>query len=47
MNGNNFTRITGSKRNLFALLASSALFTSGCANMATTATTATSANSLS
>jgi hypothetical protein len=37
MIGNNFARLTGSKRNLLALLASSALFTAGCANMATTA----------
>src|SRR5579871_4577227 len=38
MNCNHFTRLTGSKRNLLALLASSAVFTAGCANMATTAT---------
>jgi len=37
MIGNNFARLTGSKRNLLALLASSAVFTAGCANMATTA----------
>jgi hypothetical protein len=37
MIGNNLARLTGSKRNLLALLASSALFTAGCANMATTA----------
>jgi hypothetical protein len=39
MNCNHFTRLTGSKRNLLALLASSAVFTAGCANMATTAPT--------
>lgn len=38
MSCNHFTRLTGSKRNLLALLASSAVFTAGCANMATTAT---------
>jgi hypothetical protein len=37
MIGNNFARLTGSKRNLLALLASSAVFTAGCANMATSA----------
>jgi hypothetical protein len=37
MIGNNFARLTGSKRNLLALLASSAIFTAGCNNMATTA----------
>jgi hypothetical protein len=37
MIGNNFARLTGSKRNLLALLASSAVFTAGCANMASTA----------
>src|SRR5580692_3193502 len=37
MIGNYFARLTGSKRNLLALLASGAVFTVGCANMATTA----------
>ena len=37
MIGNYFARLTGSKRNLLALLASSVVFTAGCANMATTA----------
>jgi hypothetical protein len=37
MIGNNSARLTGSKRNLLALMASSAVFTAGCANMATTA----------
>ncbi len=37
MNGNNLTRLPGSKRNLFTLLASTVVITSGCANMATTA----------
>src|SRR5271156_6374504 len=37
MIGNSFARLTGSKRNLLALMASSAVFTAGCANMATTA----------
>jgi hypothetical protein len=37
MNGNNFTRIPGSKRNRFALLASTVVLATGCANMATTA----------
>jgi hypothetical protein len=37
MIGNKFARLTGSKRNLLGLLASSAIFTAGCANMATTA----------
>ncbi|WP_263365807.1 NHL repeat-containing protein [Edaphobacter bradus] len=37
MNRNNQIRLVGSKRNLLALLASSALFTAGCANMVTTA----------
>ena len=37
MNGNIFARLTGTKRNLLALLASSAMLTAGCANMATTA----------
>jgi hypothetical protein len=37
MIGNSFARMTGSKRNLLALMASSAVFTAGCANMATTA----------
>ena len=44
MNCNYFTRLTGSKRTLLALLASTAVFTAGCTNMATTAT---SSNSLS
>jgi len=50
MIGNSFARLTGSKRNLLALMASSAVFTAGCANMATTAPSivapATSAASL-
>jgi hypothetical protein len=33
MIGNYFARLTGSKRNLLALLASSVVFTAGCANM--------------
>src|SRR5580693_4525651 len=37
MIGNSFARLTGSKRNLLVLLASSAVFTAGCSNMATTA----------
>ena len=37
MIGNSFARLTGSKRNLLALVASSAVFTAGCSNMATTA----------
>ncbi len=37
MNGNNFTRHSGSKRSLFALLASTVVLMAGCANMATTA----------
>lgn len=37
MNGNIFARLMGTKRNLLALLASSAILTAGCANMATTA----------
>ena len=37
MIGNNPVRFAGSKRNLLAALASSAVFMSGCANMATTA----------
>lgn len=37
MIGNYFARLTGSKRNLLALLASSFVFTSGCANMTSTA----------
>jgi hypothetical protein len=37
MIGNKFARLTGSKRNLLALLASGAVFTAGCSNMATTA----------
>jgi hypothetical protein len=44
MNCNHFTRLTGSKRNLLALLASSAVFTAGCANMATTATSSNPLN---
>ncbi|RSL14969.1 hypothetical protein EDE15_0439 [Edaphobacter aggregans] len=42
MNCNYFTRLTGSKRKLLALLASSAVFMAGCANMATTATSSNS-----
>ena len=42
MNGNSFTRLPGSRRNLFALLASTVVLTAGCANMATTAPTSTS-----
>jgi len=41
MIGNSFARLTGSKRNLLALMASSAVFTAGCSNLATTATTTT------
>jgi hypothetical protein len=41
MIGNSFARLTGSKRNLLALMASSAVFTAGCANMATTASNTT------
>jgi hypothetical protein len=37
MIGNNSVRFTDSKRTLLAVLASSAVFTAGCANMATTA----------
>jgi hypothetical protein len=37
MIGNYFARLTGSKRNLLALLASSAVLTVGCANMSSTA----------
>jgi hypothetical protein len=37
MIGNSFARLTGSKRNLLALLATSFVFTSGCANMSSTA----------
>jgi hypothetical protein len=37
MIGNYFARLTGSKRNLLALLASSVAFTAGCANMSSTA----------
>jgi hypothetical protein len=40
MNGNHFARRMGSRRNLLALLASSAVFTAGCSNLATTAPTA-------
>jgi hypothetical protein len=39
MIGNYFARLTGSKRNLLALLASSAILTAGCANMSSTAPT--------
>ena len=37
MIGNYSARLTGSKRNLLALLASSVIFSAGCANMSTTA----------
>ena len=37
MIGNYFARLTGSKRNLLALLASSAVLTAGCANLSSTA----------
>ena len=40
MNGIHFARRIGSRRNLVALLASSAVFTAGCSNLATTAPTA-------
>src|SRR5215471_2952202 len=40
MNANYIGRRTGSGRNLLALLASSAVFTAGCSNLATTAPTA-------
>lgn len=36
MNGNIFARLTGTKRSLVALLASGAMLTAGCSNMATT-----------
>ncbi|MEO6806915.1 MAG: hypothetical protein ABI286_08410 [Edaphobacter sp.] len=39
MIGNYFARLTGSKRNLLTLLASSAVLTAGCANMSSTAPT--------
>jgi hypothetical protein len=39
MIGNYFARLTGSKRNLLALLASSVVLTAGCANMSTMAPT--------
>src|ERR1700743_1187609 len=39
MIGNYFARLTGSKRNLLALLASSVVLTAGCANMSSTAPT--------
>ena len=41
MIGNYFARLTGSKRNLLALLASSVVLTAGCANMSSTAPTGT------
>jgi hypothetical protein len=41
MNGKHFARRMGSKRNLLAVLASSAIFTAGCSNMMTTGPTAT------
>jgi hypothetical protein len=37
MIGNHFARLTGSKRNLLVLLASSAVLTAGCSNMSSTA----------
>ena len=37
MIGNNLVRFAGSKRNLFAALASTVVFTAGCANMTSTA----------
>ncbi len=37
MIGNYSARLTGSKRNLLALLASSVIFSAGCANMSSTA----------
>jgi hypothetical protein len=37
MIGNNSARLTGSKRNLLALLASSVVFSAGCSNMSSTA----------
>ena len=37
MIGNNSARLTGSTRNLLALLASSVLFSAGCSNMSSTA----------
>jgi len=45
MNGNNLARLLGSKRNLFALFASTVALTAGCANMATTAPSVTSLSS--
>lgn len=47
MNGNNFTRLLGSKRILSALLASTVVLTAGCANMVTTAPSATSLSATS
>ena len=44
MNGNYFARRMGSRRNLLALLVSSAVFTAGCSNLATTAPTAAPLN---
>lgn len=41
MNGKHFVQRLGSKRNLLAALAASAVFTSGCSNMMTTAPTVT------
>jgi hypothetical protein len=41
----NLARLTGSKRSLLAVLASSALFSAGCANMATTAVNSTAFDS--
>jgi len=40
MIGNNLPQLTGTKRSLLVLLASSALFTAGCSNMMSTATDA-------
>ena len=41
MIGNYFARLTGSKRNLVALVASSVVLTAGCANMSSVAPTGT------
>ncbi len=41
MIGNYFARLTGSKRNLLALVASSVVLTAGCANMSSVAPTGT------
>ena len=40
MIGNHFARLTGSKRNLLVLLASSVVLTAGCSSMSSTAPSA-------